>query len=65
MSSGVELCWGALSVPDHGLALSIGHGGGLGGISPLHPASLRLSPKISHADSGDLGKTEHTLYLTP
>ena len=64
MSSGVELRWGAFSVPHHGLALSIGYGGGLGGTSPLHLASLRMSPKTSHADSGDFGKTEHTLYLT-
>ena len=35
MSSGVEFCWGAFSVPPHGLALSVGYGGGLGGSSPL------------------------------
>ena len=42
MSSGVEFCWGAFSVPPHRLALSVayggGLGGGLGGTSPLHLA---------------------------
>ena len=67
MSSGVELRWGAFSVPHHGLALSIGYGGGSLErlLSPLHLPSLRLSQRIPHADSGDFGKTEHTLYLTP
>ena len=67
MSSGVELelHWGAFSAPHHGLTLSIGYGGGLGETSPLHLASLRLSQRIPHADSGDFGKTENTLYLTP
>ena len=65
MSSGLELRWGEFSVPHHGLALSIGYGGGLGGTSPLYLASLRLSPRTPHADSRDFGKTEHTLHFTP
>ena len=56
---------GSVFAPHHGLALSIGYGGGLGETFPLHLASLRLSQRIPHADSGDFGKTEHTLYLTP
>ena len=70
MSSGVEFCWGAFSVPLHGSALSVGYGGGLGGTSPLHLAplvtrSLRFSPRISHATLGILEKQSihHTSFL--
>ena len=46
MSSGVELCWGAFSVPPHGLALSIGYGGSLGGTSLLHLALWSRGPCV-------------------
>ena len=38
MCSGVEFCWGAFSIPLHGLALWVGDGGDLRGTSPLHLA---------------------------
>ena len=46
MSSGVEFCWGAFSVPPHGLALSVGYGGGLGGTSSLHLALWSRGPCV-------------------
>ena len=46
MSSRVELRWGAFSIPPHGLALSIGYGGGLGGTSPLHLTLWSRGPYV-------------------
>ena len=67
MSSGVEFCWGAFSVPPHGLALSVGYGGGLGEKSPLHLALWSRGPCVCLKEflMRTLGTLENRAYIIP